>query len=176
MMVTPLALSVARFHPLVAACDLLVQLFPANPHFLLRDGVQDPTAKIEPFASEILRVAIPVNEGMVQAHESLCSLKLIESPGSRMPSGDGSNTHIALPMAQARPLAQGGGMVEAARENRCSLLHTFVFAPGCCEVVDRRRVLFSRQLYGDVCAVAPQKGETCAGMWLWLTSLGECFW
>ena len=80
MMVTPPAsLRSARFLAGVIGHELLVQLFPANPHFLLRDGVQDSTAKIEPFHSETFRTAIPMNEGLVQAHESLYSLILIES-------------------------------------------------------------------------------------------------
>jgi len=64
----PFALCVARFRAEVIGNDLLAQFLPANPHFLLRDGLHDSATEIEPFAFENFRMAVPVIKDLVQAY------------------------------------------------------------------------------------------------------------
>ncbi|HEY4950292.1 MAG TPA: hypothetical protein VIH88_08165 [Candidatus Acidoferrales bacterium] len=123
----PFALCVARFRAEVIGNDSLAQCLPANPYFLLRDGLHDSTAEIEPFAFENFRMAVPVIEDLVQVHGFLCAWVLIESQGSQIPSRERSGVNSNLPVAHWLDIGLGDCMLEAVPEGDCSLLHTLVF-------------------------------------------------
>ena len=90
----------------------------------------------------------------------------IESPRTQKPSRDGINTHSALPMAQARPLARGGNILEAAEAYSCSILHSFGNGLVCC-----------RGRCGQVtCEILQRREGSWDGMSMSRSFLGEHFW
>jgi len=90
----------------------------------------------------------------------------IESPGTQKPSRDGINTHSALPMAQARPFARGGNILEAAEAHSCSILH--ILGNG---------LIFCGRRRGQVtCGVLQRREESWDGMSMSRSFLGEHFW